>query len=160
MGMIDRVFPPKPGHPSAPAPAVDAAPAAEASAATAVLAPGGGAAVAPPGDLLERRTQLAEQLATLQWDLGGLTYEMAVRDHFRLDVLIRAAARLQDVDAQLGEVERLVRMEEGGAAGTCPSCEALHSRGAQFCSRCGHQLMEAAAPTALPAAGNGHRPAL
>jgi hypothetical protein len=105
-----------------------------------LVAPGGGAEVAP-ADLLERRQALARELAELQWDLGGLAYEMAIRNHFRPDVIMRVAARLQQVDAELGEVERLVRMEEAGAAGTCPSCGALHGRGAVFCWQCGTQLM-------------------
>ena len=33
---------------------------------------------------------------------------MAIRDHFRLDVLIPRAAALQERDAELGEVERLL----------------------------------------------------
>jgi len=102
--------------------------------------PGGGAPVAP-ADLLERRTALAQALAEAQWDLGGLAYEMAIRDHFRPDVLVRKAADLQRIDAELGEVERLVRMEDAGAAGTCSSCGALHGRGAVFCWQCGLQLM-------------------
>jgi hypothetical protein len=104
------------------------------------LPPGGGRAVSP-ADLRRRREQLAREYATLQWDLGGLAYEMAIRDHFRLDVLIQRAARLQEVDAQLGAVERLVRIDDGGAAGACPGCDALYPRGAVFCSQCGHQLM-------------------
>jgi hypothetical protein len=95
-------------------------------------------------DLDERRKELEEQLATLQWDLGGLTYEMAIRDHFRLDVLVRAAAKLQEVDAELAEAERLLRLEGAGAAGSCTSCGALHARGATFCWQCGTRLMESA----------------
>ena len=34
-----------------------------------------------------RRDELARRFAELQSDLGGLAYEMAIRDHFRLDVL-------------------------------------------------------------------------
>ena len=104
------------------------------------LPPGGGAEI-DRGNLLDLRKLLAEDMARLQWDLGGLAYEMAIRDHFRLDVLIAQAAKLQDVDAELGVVERLLRMEQGGAAGTCPSCGALHSRGAQFCEQCGTRLL-------------------
>ena len=104
------------------------------------LAPGGGAVV-DPGNLVELRKALAEDLAALQWDLGGLAYEMAIRDHYRIDVLSRRAAKLQEVDADLGVVERLLRLEEGGAAGTCPSCGALHSRGALFCEQCGTRLL-------------------
>lgn len=88
-----------------------------------------------------RRQALSRQLAELQWDLGGLTYEMAIRDHFRLDVLARQAARLQAVDAELAEVERQLRLEDAGASGECPSCRALHSRGAVFCWSCGAQLL-------------------
>ncbi len=51
-------------------------------------------------------------MTELHWDLGGLAYEMAIRDHFRLDVLVRRAAILQERDAELAEVERLLRMEE------------------------------------------------
>jgi hypothetical protein len=116
--------------------------------------PGGGAPVAPP-DLLDRRERLAEELATLQWDLGGLAYEMAIRDHFRLDVLVRQAARLQEVDAELGELERLLRLEESGAAGACSACGALHGRGATFCWQCGTQLLQTVSPRAAPN-GTGH----
>ena len=104
------------------------------------LPPGGGAPVVPR-NLLKRRDELADELAELQWDLGGLTYEMAVRDHFRPDVLVKVAARLQRVDAELGEVERLLRLERNGASGDCPSCGALHSRGAVYCWQCGGELM-------------------
>ena len=103
-------------------------------------------------ELAERRRRLADELAELQWDLGGLTYEMAIRDHFRLDVLVRRAARLQAVDAELAEVERLLRLDDAGAGGECPHCGALHSRGAVYCWQCGQQLM------ATPPPGNGAGP--
>ncbi len=91
---------------------------------------------------MRRRDSLAEQVAELHWDLGGLAYEMAIRDHFRLDVLVRRAAVLQERDAELAEVERMLAMEEAGAAGHCPVCAAPHSRGAVFCWQCGQTLME------------------
>jgi len=78
----------------------------------------------------------------MHWDLGGLAYEMAIRDHFRLDVLVRRAAMLQERDAELAEVERLLRMEDDGVAGHCPACSAPHSRGAVFCWQCGATLMQ------------------
>jgi hypothetical protein len=99
-------------------------------------------ALGPP-DLLLRRDQLARRLAELQWDLGGLTYEMAIRDHFRVDVLVRVAADLQVVDGELAEIERLLRLAQAGAAGACPSCGALHARGAGFCWQCGTTLLAA-----------------
>jgi hypothetical protein len=104
----------------------------------------------PP--LRQRRDELAEQAAEQQWDLGGLAYEMAIRDHFRLDVLVRRAALLQACDAELAEVERLLRLEDGADMGGCPSCAAPHSRGALFCWQCGATLMERAPSAAVPAA--------
>jgi len=93
-------------------------------------------------DLERRRDVLAAQVTELHWDLGGLAYEMAIRDHFRLDVLVRRAAVLQERDAELAEVERLLRMEHDGVAGSCPACAAPHSRGALYCWQCGATLME------------------
>ena len=66
--------------------------------------------------LRRRREELAAEVSRLQWDLGGLAYEMAIRDHFRLDVLVRRAALLQERDAELAEVERLLRGEEARRA--------------------------------------------
>lgn len=110
-------------------------------------------------ELRRRRDSLAEQVTELHWDLGGLAYEMAIRDHFRLDVLVRRAAVLQERDAELAEVERLLRLEESASAGACPHCAAPHSRGALFCWQCGATLMERApAPasdqTATPVPAN------
>lgn len=110
-------------------------------------------------ELRRRRDALAEQVTELHWDLGGLAYEMAIRDHFRLDVLVRRAAVLQERDAELAEVERLLRMEESASVGNCPHCAAPHSRGALFCWQCGATLMErlpgTEAPPAQPSAGLG-----
>jgi hypothetical protein len=92
-------------------------------------------------ELRERRDRLADRFAELQWDLGGLAYEMAARDHFRLDVLVRVAARLQEVDAELAEVERLLRLDEAAAAGSCSACGALYARGAVYCWQCGADLI-------------------
>jgi chorismate mutase len=100
-------------------------------------------------DLLRRRDALAEQVTELHWDLGGLAYEMAIRDHFRLDVIVRRAALLQERDAELAEVERLLRSEENEVAGSCPSCTAPHSRGAVYCWQCGTTLMERLPSSAL-----------
>ncbi|HVV95094.1 MAG TPA: hypothetical protein VHD15_16905, partial [Hyphomicrobiales bacterium] len=72
-------------------------------------------------DLKRRREQLVARVAELQWDLGGLTYEMAIRNSIRVEVLVKRAAELQDADAELNEVERILRMEESATAGSCPS---------------------------------------
>ena len=96
----------------------------------------------PEPELRVRRDALAEQVAQLQFDLGGLTYEMAIRDHFRVDVLVRRAAALQELDVQLGEVERLLALEQSASSGACGACGAMHGRGAVYCWQCGHVLVE------------------
>jgi hypothetical protein len=107
--------------------------------------PGGSPPVIEHGgrsELRRRRDALAADVTELHWDLGGLAYEMAIRDHFRLDVLVRRAAALQERDAELAELERLLRLEDSATAGSCPACAAPHSRGALFCWQCGAPLME------------------
>ncbi len=113
---------------------------------------------AQDSELARRRGALAEEVTELHWDLGGLAYEMAIRDHFRLDVLVRRAAVLQERDAELAEVERLLRMEQEGIVGNCPSCGSPHSRGALYCWQCGTQLMERMPSSATPAPGSEPAP--
>jgi hypothetical protein len=96
----------------------------------------------PTVDLAGRRDELTARLAELQWDLGGLVYEMATRNHIRVDVLVRRAAELQEVDGELGEIGRILRMEETGAAGQCVACDAPHSSAAAYCWQCGQPLLE------------------
>ena len=62
-------------------------------------------------------------------------------------MIVQRAAAWQDVDAELGEVERILRMEETGAAGECATCGAPHSSGAVYCWQCGSALL-ALVPTA------------
>jgi chorismate mutase len=122
-----------------------------------------GSAQARDGSLAElrnRRLQLAEEVAGLTWDLGGLTYEMAIRDHYRLDVLSRRAAELQQADAELGEVERLLGAAEAGVHGQCRSCGAVHSRGAAYCWHCGAPLLREARPSAVVQDAGAPRPPL
>jgi hypothetical protein len=117
-----------------------------------IVLPAGGLPT-PSGSMAElrtRRLELAERVAALTWDLGGLAYEMAIRDHYRLDVLARKASELQEVDAQLGEVQRLLATAEAGVHGQCRSCGAVHSRGAAYCWHCGAPLMQEARPSVLP----------
>lgn len=92
-------------------------------------------------DLQRRREQLVARVAELQWDLGGLVYEMATRDAIRVDVIVRSAAKLQEAEAELNEVERILRSEQTGTAGSCASCGAPHSSGAAFCWQCGQPLL-------------------
>lgn len=93
-------------------------------------------------DLERRRDQLVARVAELQWDLGGLVYEMAVRNQMSMEVLVKRAVALQDADAELSEVERILRMEQTGTAGSCTSCGAPHSMGATFCWQCGQPLLQ------------------
>jgi hypothetical protein len=93
-------------------------------------------------DLHRRRDQLVARVAELQWDLGGLAYEMAIRNTMRVEVLVKRAVELQDADAELNEVERIQAMEESATAGSCPSCGAPHSSGATFCWQCGKPLLQ------------------
>ena len=92
-------------------------------------------------DLRRRRNELQAKVSELQWDLGGLVYEMAIRDRIRVDVLVRRAAALQNVDAELAEVERILRLEQNATAGECVSCGAPHSVGAAYCWQCGQPLL-------------------
>jgi hypothetical protein len=87
-------------------------------------------------DLLAQRERLTEQFAVMQSELGGLFYEMAIRDHVRMDVLIAKAAALQRIDAELGQVERLLETGSSTAGGTCTACGAIYARGAAFCAQC------------------------
>jgi hypothetical protein len=126
--------------------------------ATGVIVPVGGL-VGPSlngsmAQLRRRRRELAERVAELTWDLGGLTYEMAVRDHYRLDVLARRAAELQEADAELSEVQRMLGSADAGIHGQCRSCGAVHSRGAAYCWHCGAGLLQEARPTVLDSSGN------
>ncbi len=102
-------------------------------------------------DLKRRRDELTARMAELQWDLGGLLYEMATRNAIHVDVLVRRAAVLQEVDGELSEVERILRMEETGAAGQCASCGAPHSSGAAYCWQCGQPLLEQVPSAAIGA---------
>ena len=42
-------------------------------------------------DLQRRRDQLVARVAELQWDLGGLAYEMATRNRIKVEVLVKRA---------------------------------------------------------------------
>ena len=91
-------------------------------------------------ELVTQRAKLTERFALLQSELGGLFYEMAIRDHIKLDVLIEKAAALQRVDAELGQLEHLLVAGGGTIAGHCPSCATPHGRAAAFCSQCAAPL--------------------
>ena len=105
-------------------------------------------------ELLAQRDRLLEKFTVMQADLGGAFYEMAIRDHVRLDVLTRKAAELQRVDADLLAVERMLELERAVAAGLCPNCGSPFGAAVRFCPQCGHSLTPAEAE-AEPASANG-----
>jgi hypothetical protein len=92
-------------------------------------------------ELIGQRDRLLEKFTVMQADLGGAFYEMAIRDHVRLDVLTRKAAELQRVDAELLAVERSLELERSDAAGLCPGCGAPYGAAVRFCAQCGTPLM-------------------
>jgi hypothetical protein len=106
------------------------------------VSPGGTQAL-ESGALADRRAELAQQFAALQWDLGGIVYEMAIRDALRPELIVTKAAELQEIDGQLAEAERLLRLDDAASAGACPSCGSLYARGAVFCWHCGYRLLDA-----------------
>jgi hypothetical protein len=94
-----------------------------------------------PGEreLLAKRDRLIERFAAMQLDLGGVYYEMAIRDHVNEPVLIGKAAEMQRVDAELRHVEAVLA-GAGTQAVACEACGAHAAPGASFCSRCGRPL--------------------
>jgi hypothetical protein len=112
-----------------------AAPPTTAGTASATASPTA-AAGAPGAELLTQRERLTERFALMQSELGGLFYEMAIRDHVKMDVLIDKAAALQRVDVELAQVEHLLDAGHQSTGGQCPSCGAPHARGAAYCSQC------------------------
>ncbi|HEX3735502.1 MAG TPA: hypothetical protein VHU86_10175 [Solirubrobacterales bacterium] len=92
-------------------------------------------------ELAAQRDRLLEKFTVMQADLGGAFYEMAIRDHVRLDVLTRKAAELQRVDAELLAIERVLELERADAAGLCPGCGAPYGHAVRFCAQCGHALV-------------------
>ena len=91
-------------------------------------------------ELLAQRDRLLEKFTIMQADLGGAFYEMAIRDHVRMDVLTRKAAELQRVDAELLAIERMLELQRSDAAGLCPSCDSPYGPADRFCPQCGHSL--------------------
>jgi hypothetical protein len=104
--------------------------------AAATVAPA--AAVDP--ELVTQRERLTERFALMQSELGGLFYEMAIRDHVQMDVLIDRAAALQRVDADLAQVEHLLSQGTTALGGRCEGCGTPYARGAAFCSQCAAPL--------------------
>jgi hypothetical protein len=94
----------------------------------------------PDPELQAQRERLTERFALMQSELGGLFYEMAIRDHVRMEVLIDKAAALQRVDTELGQVEHLLSPVTEPVGGKCPNCGTPYARGAAYCSQCATAL--------------------
>src|SRR2546430_528527 len=77
-------------------------------------------AVNADGELSAKRERLIERFAVMQADLGGLLYEMVIRDSVQMDVLKRKVADLQQVDSELGYIEHTIKADESGVAGNRP----------------------------------------
>ncbi len=92
-------------------------------------------------ELRAQRDRMLEKFTVMQADLGGAFYEMAIRDHVRMDVLTQKAAELQRVDAELLALERMLELESSDAAGNCPGCGAPYGHTVRFCAQCGHPLV-------------------
>ena len=93
-------------------------------------------------ELIAERDRLLEKFTVMQADLGGAFYEMAIRDHVKMDVLTRKAAELQRLDIELGEVEEALELERSDSTGACANCGAEFDPGARFCARCGEALKD------------------
>jgi hypothetical protein len=132
---------PRPGNHTKSEPQVDTTGVATAASADQPSAPAS-AAADEVVDLERRRDVLKARVAEMQWDLGGLVYEMAIRDRIRVDILVKRAALLQDADSELGEIERILRLERSATAGVCSSCAAPHSTGASYCWQCGQPILK------------------
>jgi hypothetical protein len=108
--------------------------------------PNGNAPVPDPAEGETQRLAPVTALAAARPTLDGSLAELRRRRY----ELAERAAELQQADAQLAEVQRLLSGAEGGVHGQCRSCGAVHSRGASFCWHCGAALIEEARPSVLP----------
>lgn len=142
MGIKDRIKPYFKTRPRGPARASPSAPAATPAPAVARHASDPQSAAS--------RERLAAEFNAIQLDLGGLAYEMAIRDHFRLDLLTQRAAKLQAVDVELARAEGTMPPAVATSA-ACPDCSTPLVAGAAFCAGCGRSLAVAAAAPAVPA---------
>lgn len=100
-------------------------------------------------ELQQQRDRLTERFALLQSDLGGAFYEMAIRDHVRLDVLTTKAAELQRVDAELAAVEASLAGGRGAPVGHCRNCGTGYDAQASFCAACGTAVVTVPLPESL-----------
>ncbi len=65
-------------------------------------------------ELVAERERLTERFVLMQSELGGLFYEMAIRDHLELELLLVRAAELQRLEGELREIDQ--RLERHAVA--------------------------------------------
>jgi hypothetical protein len=87
-------------------------------------------------DLLAQQERLTERFALMQSELGGLFYEMAIRNHVQMEILTRKAAELQRLEGEIGAIERLLDSGAQAIGGHCDGCSAIYAPGAAFCAQC------------------------
>jgi hypothetical protein len=99
-------------------------------------------AASPEPELSAELERLTERFALIQSELGGLFYEMAIRDHLNIELLVERAAAMQFVETELAHVQHLKRGGDTVIGGSCGRCAAPYARGAGYCSRCGEPVAE------------------
>jgi len=57
-------------------------------------------------ELVAERDRLIERFVLMQSELGGLFYEMAIRDHLQLDLLVERAAAMQRVEEEIHRLDQ------------------------------------------------------
>jgi hypothetical protein len=62
-------------------------------------------------ELVAERDRLIERFVLMQSELGGLFYEMAIRDHLQLDLLVERAAAMQRVEGEIKRAEQQLAKE-------------------------------------------------
>ena len=62
-------------------------------------------------ELAAERDRLVERFVLMQSELGGLFYEMAIRDHLQLDLLVERAAAMQRVEEEIQRIDQQLPAE-------------------------------------------------
>ena len=63
-------------------------------------------------ELAAERDRLTERFVLMQSELGGLFYEMAIRDHLQLDLLVERAAAMQRIEDELRRLDQQLLVED------------------------------------------------
>jgi hypothetical protein len=96
---------------------------------------------------MRRRLRELRRLREIAFrDLGGLTFDLHRFGRDRQDLVAEKLQALQQLDAELRELEvalderrALIELREPGIA-ACPRCATLHGTDANFCPGCGTPL--------------------